>query len=88
MKIHIEAESQAELDAKRPELLKALAGDRFECVVKARGKGVYADEKPALTPRGSPISAENGIVDYWNERWDAMVTAMKDEINVILQSKF
>jgi hypothetical protein len=85
VKVTIEAESQAELDEKRPELLKAIAGGRFDCIVKAKGRGVYADEKPALTPRGSPIRAENEIFAHFDAKWAEMIAAMKDEINEIIE---
>lgn len=84
MKVIIEADSQDELDQKRPELLTALAGNRFDCIVKSKVKGVYSDQKPALTPRQSPIRAENEILAWWDAEWDRMIVAMKDEIDAIL----
>lgn len=81
----MEVESQAEFDAKRPELLKALAGERFDCLVKARS-GVYGDEKAALAPRRAAIKAQDEMLAYWSGRWDAHMTALKEEIDELLRA--
>lgn len=76
MKVTVEA-TQDEFDAKRPELLKALA--------KRGQPTVYDQEKPAIEPRRAALHAQNEMMDYWTSRYRAMVESMKGEISDVLK---
>lgn len=78
MRVTIDA-SQEEFDAKREQLLKTLAGDSAEIVMKA-----VSGEKPALTPRRAAITAQNQMMDHWDVRYQAMIEAIKGEISAVL----
>lgn len=80
MKVVIECESQDEFDEKRGFLAKALLGDQFDCVIKAKVKTIYRDEKPALTERKAPIKAQAQIVEHWNKEFSKMIAAIKGDI--------
>ena len=85
MKAIIECESQEEFDEKRAFLAKALLGEHFDCVIKARPRTIYSAEKPALTKREPPIKAQGQIVDYWNSEFSKMIAAIKEDINAIIR---
>lgn len=86
MKVVIEVESQAEFDEKRPFLAKALLGTDHECVIKARPKTIYRDEKPALAERRSPIKAQQQILAHWDGEFSKMIAAIKEDIEHVLRS--
>jgi hypothetical protein len=74
MKVHVEAESQQEFEEKRTELLKALAGDRFEIIVKS-------------APKKAKFRAENEMLNHWDKRFKAMIAIMKKEVSAILDGE-
>lgn len=75
MKIDISCESQEEFDEKREELLKKLAGDKFDILQKG------------LTPvplRRSKIKAQNEMMDYWDEKFQKTIEEIKQDIKNLL----
>lgn len=84
MRVTIEG-TQEEFDAKRPLLLKTLAGSAVDCVVKARAPSVYDLEKPAIQPRRAALTAQNQIMDHWDARFRATLDAIKGEVDEVLR---
>lgn len=76
MKIRIEADSQEELDEKRPELIRALAGEHLRVEIS---KGRHP-----ISPRNSPIKAQNEMIEYWDKKWSETIRDIKKEIEGVL----
>lgn len=75
MKIDIHCESQEEFDDKREELLKRLAGEKFDIIQKG------------LTPvplRRSKIKAQNEMMDYWDGEFQKVLELIKEDIKKIV----
>lgn len=84
MKVRIEG-TQEEFDAKRPQLLKTLAGTAIDCVMKAKSPSVYGLEKPAIQPRRAALRAQNQIMDAWDAGYRAMIEAIKGDVDAVLR---
>ena len=75
MKIDIHCESQEEFDDKREELLKRLAGEKFDIIQKG------------LAPvplRRSKIKAQNEMMDYWDGEFQKVLELIKEDIKKII----
>lgn len=79
MKIIIESDSQEEFDAKRAELIKAIAGDKF--VVKAEPK----DRATSQTPRMPYYKAQKESLKFWNSKYEAAIEDIKAQIDEIIK---
>ncbi len=77
MKIRIDAESQQELDEKRPELIKAIAGKDYSVEI-------FKGRHP-ISPRNSPVKAQNEMIKYWDDKWAETIREMKKEIEEVLK---
>ena len=87
MKVRIEA-TQDEFDRKRPELLKALAANKFE-IIKAQKDGdtVYDKEKPAIEMRRAYFTAQNQIMDHFDAKFKKFFDQLKLDIEKVIDSK-
>ena len=85
MKVTIEASSQEEFEEKREDLLKAIAGNKVDVVIKgAKTLTIYDHEKPAIAPRRAVYRAQNQMMDYWDMKFHAMLAALKREIAEVI----
>ena len=73
MKVRIEA-TQEEFDTKREELSRILRKSFKE-----------KTSTPALKPRRAVIRAQNEIFDFWDSKFKAMLSDLKEEISKILE---
>lgn len=84
MKVLIEAESQAEFDSKREDLIKAIAGQKLNVRIARRERSRYDDEKPTMTPRKPRYRAQAEVLAHFNEIAKREFEEMKREIGAIL----
>jgi hypothetical protein len=85
MRISIEAESQEEFDSKRSDLIKALAGSKFEVKRVERPGTRYDLEKSPGSPRGTVFEAQRQILEHWDAKFHAMISDLKKEVGEILE---
>lgn len=77
MKVKIEA-TQDEIDQKRPELIKALAGNKFKVSVRR------ADESIAGEPREPYYKAQKEMLEYWDELYEKTIKDIIKDIDEVL----
>jgi hypothetical protein len=77
LKIKIEA-TQDEIDQKRPELIKALAGNKFKVSVRK------ANESTAGEPREPYYKAQKEMLEYWDELYQRTVEDIIKDIDEVL----
>jgi hypothetical protein len=77
LKIKIEA-TQEEIDQKRPELIKALAGNKFKVSVRK------ANESIAGEPREPYYKAQKEMLEYWDELYQRTVEDIIKDIDEVL----
>jgi hypothetical protein len=87
MKIRIEAQSQEEFDEKRVELMKAIAGSRFDLSVKPKPRSRYDRERSSLEPRTPHYKAQAEMLDFHDRNFDRMLAELKREIREILMEE-
>jgi len=73
MKVRINADSQDEFDSKRDELIKAIAGSRYD-----------VDLEKSYKAKDSPIKAQNEMVNYWGSQFEKMIRELKKDIEKII----
>jgi hypothetical protein len=78
MRFSIEADSQEEFDEKRPELLKAIAGNRLEVEIREKGQRKAMEQRPQF------YRAQEEIFDHWDSKFQAMILDIKREIADVL----
>lgn len=78
MKIKIES-TQEEFDEKRPQLIKALAGSKFEVSLRK------ANESVAGEPREPYYEAQKEMLDYWNSKYEEMIEDIIKDIDEVLR---
>jgi hypothetical protein len=79
VRLKVESESQEEFDAKRPELIKAIAGSKLDVEIRRRG------QKKPLESRDPHYRAQKEMLDYWNKKFNTMIEDLKAEINEIIK---
>lgn len=79
MKAGIVAESQEEFDAKRPELIKAIAGERFSVDIRPKG------EKLATEAREPVFKAQKEMLAYWDGKFQEMLSDLKRQVSEIIE---
>lgn len=77
MKVKIEA-TQDEIDQKRPELIKALAGNKFKVSVRR------VDESIAGEPREPYYKAQKEMLEYWDELYEKTIKDIIKDIDEVL----
>jgi hypothetical protein len=77
LKIKIEA-TQDEIDQKRPELIKALAGNKFKVSVRK------ANESIAGEPREPYYKAQKEMLEYWDGLYQRTVEDIIKDIDEVL----
>ena len=85
MKVSVTADSQEEFDQKRPAVIKALAGNKFDVVLKAKMPSVYDLEKPAIAERKGYMRAQNEMIDHFGRKLKATLNQIKKDINSIVR---
>jgi len=81
MKLNIEAESQAEFDAKRYDIIKAVAGSVYDVSVKKKG------EKSANEPREPFYKSQGEMLEHWDGKFRDVLETIKFEIGNIIDEK-
>lgn len=79
MKIRIDSDSQEEFDEKRPELIKAIAGKKYEVEIRRK------DQVTMGTPRKPFFKAQDQMLDYWNRRYKQTVKDIKEQVLEIIE---
>lgn len=77
MKVKIEA-TQEELDQKRPELIKALAGKKFKVSLRP------AQESIAGEPREPFYKAQAEMIDHWDKLYNQTIEDIINDINEVI----
>jgi len=78
MRLTIEG-TKDELDAKREELIKALAKDKLDVEVRVKGQKIFGQERPPY------FKAQHEIMEYWDKRFKKMLDEIKVEISEIIK---
>ena len=79
MKINIEAFNQEEFDSKREDLIKALAGNKFNVEITPK-----VDQSKSKLD----LKAMQQAYGEWLEEYNKMVVSMKKEIKEYLESQY
>jgi len=79
MKIRLESESQEEFDLKRPEIIKAIAGSKYDVELKRKGQVSQA------TPRQPYFKAQGQMLEHWQRRYKAAVKDIKEQVLEIIE---
>jgi len=78
--------TQEEFDEKRPELIRRIAGNKYDVILKAKVKpSLYDAGKPAIAERKGYLRAQNEMMDYFNKRFQATLNQIKKDIETILK---
>jgi len=86
MRLVIEAESQEEFELKRSELIKKIAGSKFEVILKSKVPSVYDKQKPAIAERKSYFKAQDQMLEYWDKKFKKMIDEIKKDVEDVLGS--
>lgn len=78
MKLSIAADSQQEFDEKRTEIIKAIAGSKFEVIVKAKGQNVF---NTATIPY---YKSQAEMLEYWDTKFRKVLSDIKNDIEEII----
>lgn len=78
MKINIEA-TQEEIDLKRPELIKALAGKKFKVSIRP------VNEKLANEARKPVYQAQKEMLGFYDEKFKQMLEDIKRDIDELIK---
>ncbi len=78
MKINIEA-TQEEIDLKRPELIKALAGKKFKVSIRP------VNEKLANEARKPVYQAQKEMLGFYDEKFKQMLEGIKRDIDELIK---
>lgn len=78
MKVNIEG-TQEEFDLKRADLIKTIAGSKFDVVIKAKGEKLFD------TPRLPRYKAQKEMLEYWGEKFDKLLSDIKADIDDIIK---
>ena len=80
MKVVIKAGSQEEFDAKREELIKAIAGTKFDVEIRPKG------ESKAIEERAPFYVSQEKILEEWDADFQETLRAIKHEIAEVIDS--
>jgi hypothetical protein len=84
LRVHIEADSQAEFDKKRLGLIQHLAGTTYDVVAKSRISSVYSKQKPAIAERKGYFKAQNEMIAYWDGKWAQTLKNIKRDVAKVI----
>lgn len=77
MKVKIDG-TQEEFDAKRADLIKAIAGSQYDVVLKKKDERSVEDE-------GEPyFKAQADMLVFWDERFKATLKTIREELDEII----
>lgn len=74
MKVNIKAESQLELDLKKADLIKKIAGSTFDINIEK-----------AMKMKKGQVKAQDQISSYWHQVFDEEMAGLKKDIAKILR---
>lgn len=78
MKVTVKAASQEEFDSKREELIKSIAGSKFDVKITPKGESSPMDEKQPF------YVAQSEILDEWEAEFWATIHDIKNEIAEVI----
>ena len=78
MKFSILSATQDEFDKKRPLIIKAVAGKKFDVIVRLKG------QKLSSTPREPVHPAQQEMLDFWDKKFRTMLRELKGEVDAII----
>lgn len=78
MKVIIQAANQDEFDAKRVELIKSVAGSKYDVDIRPKGESKATDESVPFH------AAQAEILDHWNQAFNAMIADIKHDIAEVI----
>jgi hypothetical protein len=81
MRVIIKAGSQDEFDEKREELIKAVAGSKFDVVITPKG------ESKASEPREPFYASSEGILSEWDSAFADTIQSIKHDIAEIIANE-
>jgi hypothetical protein len=79
VKLQLGAKTQEEFDEKRPELIKAIAGKKYDVAIKKKG------QKTSLSPRAPYFKAQEQMLRYWDQKFQAALKEIKREVLEIIK---
>jgi len=79
VKMQLGADSQEEFDSKRPELIKAIAGSKYEVAIKKKG------QKDSISPRDPYFKSQDQMLRYWDDKFQATLKDIKREVLEIIK---
>ena len=78
MKVIIKAASQDEFDGKRVELIKSIAGSKYDVEIRPKGESKPSDEKEPY------YVAQAHILEEWDLEFKTMMSEIKKEIAEVI----
>ena len=75
MKVSIEVDSQEEFDLKKSDLIKRIAGHRYDIDL----------EKSMNPPVSTGVKAQDDMIKYFYDEFDIVITAIKKDVEEILK---
>ena len=78
MRVTIEG-SPEEVESKRAEIIKAIAKDKLDVVVKPKGQKTFGTVRPPF------YNAQKEILSHWDERFKKMLGEIKEEVSKVLE---
>ena len=78
MKISISAESQEEFDSKREDLIKSIAGSKFNVEIRPKGESLATDKKEPY------YFAQAEMLKEWEKEFQIMISDIKKEISEVI----
>jgi len=79
MKVVIKAGSQEEFDAKRPELIKAIAGTKYNVTITPKDGGSMEAEKDPF------YVSQADILEAWDSEFFKMLEQLKHDISGVIE---
>jgi hypothetical protein len=79
MKVVIKAGSQEEFDEKREELIKAVAGSKFDVTIRPKGESLASEPKEPFYASGAEILTE------WDDAFADTLRAIKHDISEVIE---
>ena len=80
MRIRIEAASEKELDEKREELIKAIAGDKLDVITKPKGQSIAGEAREPF------YKVQKEMKEYWDEKFRSTIEKIKSEVSEVLEN--
>ena len=79
MKLKIESSSQEEFDAKREEIIKAVAGSKLRVSVSKKSESLATDPKEPF------FNSQKEVLGYWDKKFNKMIEDIKADIDEVIK---